>query len=138
MEPYYGALILIMNISNAIYGVTGPIPISLQMDTPRNEVGEYFESLGYKVSWDFSKRTGVYWYEIIGTNGLVAQIDKGVPLATIIKDLIAIRHNGNASDPKEYTISFDDESEDWKELLKKVEESQQINKHNETEEYAAI
>jgi hypothetical protein len=49
-------------------------------------VQEFFEMLGYKVSWD---RNGYQcWFELYD-DGLVAQVDMGVPLDVIVEDMIA-------------------------------------------------
>lgn len=50
-------------------------------------VQEYFEKLGYSVHCDSSRRTGECWFEICDEDGLVCQIDQGVPLEDIIMDI---------------------------------------------------
>jgi hypothetical protein len=52
-----------------------------------DDVAAYFRSLGFTVTWDFDKRTGLHWYEIYEDDKLLAQIDFGAPLADIQEDL---------------------------------------------------
>jgi hypothetical protein len=53
------------------------------------EVKQYFEKLGYRVSWDMNTRAHEKWWEIFDkkTDELIIQIDMGVPLADIIEDI---------------------------------------------------
>jgi hypothetical protein len=47
---------------------------------------DFFEKLGYKIISDGKAAKGEFWYELYD-DGLVLQIDKGVPLSAIIQDL---------------------------------------------------
>jgi hypothetical protein len=94
----------------------------------KDNVTEYFSGLGYQVTWDFSRRTGEEWYEIMEDDELVAQIDKGVPLADIIEDLLCL-HRGlkKGTSKSDYKISTGDEDDQsaFKRLLEKVYASTQ-------------
>jgi hypothetical protein len=91
------------------------------------EVKDYFEKLGYQVTWDF-KINGGTWWEIVKGNKLVAQIDMGVSLPHILEDLCQF-HLGNdkgidRSDKPNYTVNgfgpvFD-------EMLEKVYNEQHV------------
>ena len=70
-----------------------------------DEFTALFESLGYKVSWDFNKGSGTSWYEIMDDRGLVCQIDMGVPLADIVEDLVSLSNGGEMISKSDYTIS---------------------------------
>lgn len=79
---------------------------------------QMFEELGYEISWDFSKHEGLYWNEIINpkTMELVAQIEFGVSKEKFLSEWF--------DDDLEYASFFiagDEESDDWKELAKKLE-----------------
>ena len=71
---------------------------------PKDEgVQEYFEYLGYEVTWDSSRRSGECWYELMEDGHLVAQVDQGVPLDDIIMDLCQFhlgKHGVSKSDFK--------------------------------------
>jgi hypothetical protein len=56
-------------------------------DKINDDVATYFRDLGFTVTWDFDKRTGLHWYEIYEDNKLLAQIDFGASLAAIQEDL---------------------------------------------------
>lgn len=56
-------------------------------------VREFFEMLGYSVSWDSNYRSHEKWYEIRNEDGLICQIDMGVPLDDIIMDIVQF-HQG--------------------------------------------
>jgi hypothetical protein len=53
-----------------------------------DEFARYFRGLGFTVTWDFSKKTGERWYEILDEdNALVAQVDFGTPLEEFLTDV---------------------------------------------------
>ena len=73
----------------------------------KNEVTAYFEALGYETTWDFKRSTGEHWHEICDDEGLVAQIDMGVPLTDIVEDVIAwYEKRDTTTNGKEYTINL--------------------------------
>lgn len=87
------------------------------------EVIQYFESLGYKTSWDWNKREGIAWNEIIHPNGkLICQIDAGVPLNDIIEDFSAWHEQRESTSKSDYDVAGP-ESPELTELFKKVSES---------------
>lgn len=84
-------------------------------------VADFFTSLGYEVSYDFSTRTGKVWWEILDQDGgLICQIDKGVELKYIIEDLKCIANGSKVgTSPIDYEICAP-ESNEFNELLEKV------------------
>lgn len=50
-------------------------------------VAAYFSSLGFGVTWDFSRRAELYWHEIYDGDELIAQIDFGAPLVALVRDI---------------------------------------------------
>lgn len=50
-------------------------------------VAKYFTSLGFGVTWDFSRRDNLYWHEIYDGDELIAQIDFGAPLVALVRDI---------------------------------------------------
>lgn len=88
---------------------------------PRKDAGvqEFFETLGYKVTWD-RNRTAC-WFEL-HDDGLVAQIDMGVPLDVIIEDMIAWHLGKDPEDrpDKPDWVCSGEEGPEMKELFKRV------------------
>lgn len=79
-----------------------------QMVAPASgSVPDYFRSLGYEVSWDFDKYTGLRWCEVYEPRAdpnmpgrMLAQIDQHAPLAEIQRDLpLLARGSAPTSDP---------------------------------------
>ena len=94
--------------------------VRLQCD---KEVSDFFKSIGYKMGWDRSFRLGIEWQEIYGEDGLVAQIDGGIPLSAIIQDLKAL-HKGREMDSGfNYTIGCKHNDPAFKLLCKRVAEA---------------
>lgn len=67
-----------------------------------DEVRAYFEALGYSVGWDHSFKHG-FWHEIFDSEGLVAQIDRDVPLSDIIEDFTANAAGKSGTSKSDYT-----------------------------------
>ena len=53
----------------------------------KDDVAAYFRSIGFEVTWDFYKHTGLRWYEIYDGDVQLIQIDFGAPLADLKTDL---------------------------------------------------
>jgi len=53
----------------------------------KDDVAKYFRLIGFEVTWDFDKRTGLRWYEIYDGDEQLVQIDFGVPLAELLTEL---------------------------------------------------
>lgn len=72
-----------------------------------DEVANFFRKRGYKVSWDFSKRSGEYWYEIYKGDKPrdVLQIDMNVPLCDIVEDLKCVQEDREPTSKSNYKIS---------------------------------
>lgn len=93
------------------------------------EVKDYFEKLGYVVTWDFKTNTRETWWEIIKDKNLVAQIDMGISLPYILEDLCEF-HLGKTKgidrpDKPDYKVNGYGPSFD--EMLKKVYDDNQKN-----------
>ena len=89
---------------------------NVQMD---KEIVDYFTNLGYTVTWDFSRKSGEYWYEILDECRLVSQIDMNIPLKYIVQDLISwYNMQPSASDSPDYKICGNGPL--FKQLLEKV------------------
>jgi hypothetical protein len=84
------------------FGPPEPKPID-------DDVAPFFCSLGYRVSSDWSRRTMTCWWEISDGDGLIAQIDKGVPISHIVEDLSAWHRGEKAPDrAPDYEVNTDD------------------------------
>jgi hypothetical protein len=70
----------------------------------KGEVPDYFRSLGFKVSWDFSKISWEHWWEIYDGD-ITVQIDQGVALADILEDLECIAEGRETTSKPIYKIS---------------------------------
>ncbi len=57
------------------------------------DVAKYFQNLGYQYSWDFDKT--LRWHEIFKDNSMVLQVEMGIPLDIIIKDMATIEEVDN-------------------------------------------
>ncbi len=93
----------------------------------KDEVSDFFISLGYEVTWDFKRSTGETWYEIIKGGYLVCQIDQGVPLKYIIRDFCCWHQGKEPSqefpnDDVNYKVNGPN-SPELRELFKKVYET---------------
>jgi len=86
------------------------------------EVNDYFEKLGYQVTWDF--RSGERWWEIIKDDDLVAQIDMGVPLSDIVEDFCCFHLGKSGTSKSDYKVNG--HGPQFDEMLKRVYENQQI------------
>lgn len=82
-------------------------------------VREFFEMLGYSVSWDSNYRLHEKWFEIIGENGLACQIDMNVPLEDIIMDIVQLHQGKPGISKSNYKINGPDIDE-MKKLFKVV------------------
>jgi hypothetical protein len=58
--------------------------VTAQVD---DEFARFFRALGFQVDWDFSKRDGLRWYEIIDDGKLLCQVDMHVSLSEFLADL---------------------------------------------------
>jgi len=61
-------------------------------DYSQSDVAQFFRGLGFKYSWDFCAKDNLKWHEIRDADGeLLAQFEMGIPVKTIVEDLIDIR-----------------------------------------------
>jgi hypothetical protein len=100
------------------------IPSRPPLSGPPDEITQYFTKLGYQVSWDFSTQDSTRWYEILDSNRLLLQIDKGVSLSALREDMIC----WNKGEEGTSNESFEVHSTLWdtpeiKNLLEKVAET---------------
>lgn len=87
----------------------------------KSDVTEFFKSLGYSVTWDFSGGRGERWWEIYDQGTMIMQVDMDIPLKAIITDL-RFYHSGKGDRSKyDYTINAK-QTPAFKTLLKKVYE----------------
>lgn len=92
-------------------------PLCGHIDDP---LSRYFRSLGYDVTWDFRAATKEYWYEIYHCDASIAQIDMGIPLRTVHRDLCCwARGEDSPEDGPTYKINAPD-GPWWSELLQRV------------------
>jgi hypothetical protein len=103
-----------MNIAALTAKATGHLP-------------DFFRSLGYEVDWDFSKRTGKKWYEILDGDRMVFQIDEWATVEEFLRDLPAFA--AGERDPEKIGPEFDvtyevrcPNIEDMRECLRRVME----------------
>lgn len=82
-------------------------------------VVEFFEKLGYSVQCDSSRRSGEFWYDISDGQGLVVQIDQGVPLDDIVTDICRFYLGEPGISKYDYKISGPD-SPSLKLLFKRI------------------
>ena len=89
------------------------------------EVKEYFEALGYEVDQDWNRSHGA-WHEIIHPKeGLICQIDQGVPLAHIVQDFTAMAAGAKqGTSPTDYTICSKRDDPAFEGLLQRVAKTQ--------------
>lgn len=104
----------------ASYNCFAGVPTILTPPSKKSEFEEYFISLGYKVSYDWN-RAGEKWWELYD-NGLVAQIDMGVPLKDILMDLCQIHLGKPGVSKSDYKVCGNGPKFD--EMLKRVYEKE--------------
>jgi hypothetical protein len=87
----------------------------------KSDVTEFFEKLGYKVTWDFNNSGR--WWEIQTTNHVTfVQIDMGIPLSAILQDFCCFREGSiRGTSGYDYQVNVrPGHEEEFKELLEKV------------------
>jgi len=58
-------------------------------DYSQSDVAQFFRGLGFKYSWDFCAKDNLKWHEIRDADGeLMMQVQMGVPVSTVVQDLI--------------------------------------------------
>jgi hypothetical protein len=68
-------------------------------------VESFFHKLGYRVTWDCSRREASSWWEIMDDDGVIVQIDQGVPLTDIAEDLKCMYEGKPGTSKSDYKIS---------------------------------
>lgn len=88
--------------------------------TDRVLTAEDLRGLGYDVTWDYKRETGVQWHEIHEDGQLFCQIDCGVPLRELQRDIEYWLCGVPAPPgPTQYTVSGPD-SEAMTRLLRRI------------------
>ena len=102
--------------------MTGSYTLPPEPKKERKDKGvqEFFERLGYYVTWDHNYRRGEEWYELYEDDHMVAQIDTGFPLADIVEDMIAWHEGREATSKSDWTCSGEPNSKRMKELFRRV------------------
>lgn len=54
-------------------------------DKETNPLVKYFEAKKWKYSWDFDKKTKVYWYDVYSEDKIVLQVEFGETVEEMIK-----------------------------------------------------
>jgi len=83
------------------------------------ELVEFFEKLGYEVSYDGKAATGERWHEVLDDDELVMQIDFGVPLAAFLADLPFLIKRKEGPSGIDYTVNAERDS-DLREMLRRA------------------
>ena len=81
-------------------------------------VKEFFENLGYEVEYE-SRGYFEFWFNISNSEGLVCQIDQGVPLEDIIMDICEF-YNGRKGISKSDWKCCGPDTPELRKLFKKV------------------
>lgn len=83
-----------------------------------SELEILFEKLGYKVSWDFSKKLGESWIEVLDPKSgrVVLQVSRGVLEEDFLREFFL-----ETEDPLPFFIGYE-ESEDGEILKNKLKE----------------
>jgi len=97
-------------MSASPFGSYLPTTMTEALKEKDGEVKQYFEKLGYRVSWDMNTRAGEKWWEIFDKKSgqLIVQIDLGVPLADIIEDICCF-HKGKTEGTSKSNYKFSGE-----------------------------
>lgn len=92
-------------------------------------VVQYFEALGYVVSWD--RDSNGAWFELLKKGKMFAQIEMGIPLSDIIEDLICWHLKKPTTSKSDWTLSGPN-SATLSEMLRKVYEKErgQVSTHS--------
>lgn len=96
---------------------------------PRKDVGvrEFFEKLGYSVTFDYSRRLRESWWELYDDDEkLVCQIDQFVPLDVIVQDFIQFHLDKDPDSNVDYKINAPN-TDTSKKLFRKVYEFKTYN-----------
>jgi hypothetical protein len=86
---------------------TSRAPSPCQSDVD-GELVRFFRGLGYTVTWDFDKQHTEYWHELYDGEGLVCQVDFGVPLAHFLEDLPLLAEGRHGTSATAYTVNCSD------------------------------
>lgn len=86
-------------------------------------VATYFEGLGYSVSQDWNRK-GASWHEISDTDGLIVQIDQGVPLTDIVGDFTLNADGKPGVSKTDWTYCTEGDDPRFHTLLQRVKQNQ--------------
>lgn len=102
--------------------MTGSYTLPQEPKKERKDKGvqEFFEQLGYYVTWGHNYRRGEEWFELYDDDVMVAQVDTGVPLKDIVEDMIAWHQGREATSKSDWTCIGNPDSKEMKLLFKRV------------------
>ena len=82
-----------------------------------NDVTEFFEKLGYEVTWDYN--TSGRWWEIKKNSIPFVQIDMDIPLSAILQDFKCFREGKDGCSDYNYQVNISPgHQKEFEELLK--------------------
>jgi len=85
----------------------------------KSDVTEFFEKLGYVVTWDFNN-SGRWWEIMTRDHVAFVQIDIGIPLSAIIQDFRCF-HKGKTQGDSDYNYQVNVRPGHVEKLLNKCE-----------------
>jgi hypothetical protein len=83
--------------------------------TTDEEVIKYFTEKGFDVDWD--QRWGGSWHEFCYEGKLLVQLDRGIPLRIILRDLKHYAEHGNLPDDPEWDYIINAPPDDFDKFL---------------------
>jgi len=89
----------------------------LNPNLDKSDLIEMFESLGYKIYWDFSKHDGLYWHELFDpvSEEMAMQVEFGIS-----KDKFLSEWFDEDLEYYSFFVAGDEESEEYKRLSDKL------------------
>lgn len=104
--------------------------VTQKHNNPKDPLKNFFESYGFKVDWDFSRKHNESWNEVYWNKEMVLQIAQGVSLKSFKKWMDAEDSYkppffiASELDDKEFKkfldVFYDDKKKSFKKPLKKV------------------
>lgn len=95
----------------------------------KTDIIKWFESMGYKFSWDFSKSDNLFWYEFRESDSgkLVVQIEAGITKERFLKEFWSC----DKDDEITFFIAGKENSNSWKILSLKINNELKRERENE-------
>lgn len=85
-----------------------------------DEFANYFEKLGYGVTYEGRIETGERWHEIYTNEGIICQVSFGTPLAEFLADLPYLVDGKAGIGPTNYWCACDSNTK-LREMLSRVQ-----------------